>query len=87
MHKTVDMSSEKETFDSFFQTLKLECERGEPFYMNWTVPMDAPDLLYYQVKNGSKNISTFKISKRKISVKNQFQYLIYCSRCHLNNMA
>jgi hypothetical protein len=53
VHKTVDMSSEKETFESFFQTLRLECERGEPFYMNWTVPMDAPDLLYYQVKKNT----------------------------------
>jgi hypothetical protein len=61
VHKTVDMSSEKDTFESFFQTLRLECERGEPFYMNWTVPMDAPDLLYYQVKNRSM----FKVSRGK----------------------
>lgn len=31
------------------KTLHLECEPGEAAHLNWTVPMDAPDLLYYQV--------------------------------------
>lgn len=49
-HKSIDRSAESETFEQFFETLRLECEPGEPAYLNWTVPMDAPDLLYYQVK-------------------------------------
>lgn len=48
-HKSIDRSAEFETFEQFFETLRLECEPGEPAYLNWTVPMDAPDLLYYQV--------------------------------------
>lgn len=49
-HKSIDRSAESETFEQFFNTLRLECEPGEPAYLNWTVPMDAPDLLYYQVR-------------------------------------
>lgn len=48
-HKTIDRSAEIETFEEYMTTLQLECEDGEPGYLNWTVPMDAPDLLYYQV--------------------------------------
>ncbi|CAB3361583.1 Hypothetical predicted protein [Cloeon dipterum] len=48
IHKTVDQSSSKETFESFFETLKLECEPGEPAILNWTVAMDTPDTVYYQ---------------------------------------
>lgn len=48
-HKTVDQSEKFETFSQFFETLRLDCEPGEPGYLNWTVPMDAPDELYYQV--------------------------------------
>lgn len=47
-HKTVDKSAEIETFEEYMKTLVLECEDGEPGYLNWTVPADAPDLLYYQ---------------------------------------
>jgi hypothetical protein len=48
-HTTVDRSSEFETFDDFFKTLKLQCDAGEPAYLNWTVAMETPDLVYYQV--------------------------------------
>lgn len=48
-HKSIDRSAEIETFAEYMETLRLECEVGEPAYLNWTVPLDAPDLLYYQV--------------------------------------
>ncbi|KAM8703020.1 hypothetical protein ACLKA7_005376 [Drosophila subpalustris] len=47
-HRTVDRSAEIATFEEYKSTLVFKCEDGEPGYMNWTVPMDAPDLLYYQ---------------------------------------
>ncbi|RZB39621.1 Skeletor, isoforms B/C [Asbolus verrucosus] len=47
-HKSIDKSAESETFEEYMETLKLECDQGEPAYLNWTVPMEAPDLLYYQ---------------------------------------
>ncbi|CAH1121732.1 unnamed protein product [Ceutorhynchus assimilis] len=47
-HKSIDKSAESDTFEDFMKTLRLECDEGEPAYLNWTVPMDAPDLLYYQ---------------------------------------
>lgn len=47
-HRTVDKSADIETFEDYMQTLHLECEEGNPGVLNWTVPMDAPDLLYYQ---------------------------------------
>lgn len=48
-HRGTDMSAESETFDDYMKTLRLECdENGEPAYLNWTVPMDAPNVLYYQ---------------------------------------
>uniref|UniRef100_A0A1B0BKY3 DOMON domain-containing protein n=1 Tax=Glossina palpalis gambiensis TaxID=67801 RepID=A0A1B0BKY3_9MUSC len=47
-HRTVDRSAEIETFEDYMKTLELECEEGDPGYLNWTVPLDAPDLLYYQ---------------------------------------
>lgn len=48
-HKTVDKSENSETFSKFMETLTLQCAPGDPGYLNWTVPMDAPDMLYYQV--------------------------------------
>lgn len=50
VHKTTDKSKESETFKAFFQTLRLECDEGDPAKLEWTVPDDAPDLLYYQVR-------------------------------------
>ncbi|XP_062537926.1 protein Skeletor, isoforms B/C isoform X1 [Armigeres subalbatus] len=49
-HKTVDKSEQIETFEEFMTTLKLECDNPEaqPGYLNWTVPYDAPDMVYYQ---------------------------------------
>ncbi|XP_026469560.1 protein Skeletor, isoforms B/C-like [Ctenocephalides felis] len=48
IHKTVDRSAEFESFQEFKETLSLECVGGEPAVLTWTVPIDAPDLLYYQ---------------------------------------
>lgn len=48
-HKSIDRSADIDTFAKYLDTLRLECEAGEPAYLNWTVPMDAPDQLYYQV--------------------------------------
>ncbi|XP_021913275.1 protein Skeletor, isoforms B/C [Zootermopsis nevadensis] len=47
-HKTIDRSAEMETFDEYLDTLRLECDDGEPAYLNWTVATETPDLLYYQ---------------------------------------
>lgn len=40
---------ESETFESYTQTLRLECEQGDQAVLNWTVAQETPDLLYYQV--------------------------------------
>lgn len=50
VHKTVDMSADMETFENFFETLRLECDKGEPAKLVWTVAEDTPDLVYYQVR-------------------------------------
>lgn len=50
-HRSIDKSSESDTFEDFMETLRLECDQGKPAYLNWTVPMDAPDILYYQVND------------------------------------
>ncbi|KAF6210117.1 hypothetical protein GE061_015873 [Apolygus lucorum] len=47
-HITVDMSEKKETFEDYMETLRLNCQSGEPSYLNWTVPKESPDILYYQ---------------------------------------
>lgn len=48
--KSYDRSSEMETFDAFFDSLKLSCENGNAGLLNWTVAEETPDLVYYQVK-------------------------------------
>ncbi|KOC68274.1 Protein Skeletor, isoforms B/C [Habropoda laboriosa] len=48
VHKTVDMSADMETFENFFETLRLECDKGEPAKLVWTVSEDTPDMVYYQ---------------------------------------
>lgn len=48
-HRTIDRSEEIDSFEEYMKTLELDCEEGEPGYLNWTVPMDTPELLYYQV--------------------------------------
>ncbi|XP_020298451.1 protein Skeletor, isoforms B/C isoform X2 [Pseudomyrmex gracilis] len=44
----VDNADNYETFKSFFQTLELKCEKGEPAKLEWTVEENTPDLVYYQ---------------------------------------
>lgn len=48
-HKGIDRAAEIEMFSEYLNTLRLECDEGSPAVLNWTVQMDAPDLLYYQV--------------------------------------
>ncbi|KAG8222980.1 hypothetical protein J437_LFUL002703 [Ladona fulva] len=50
-HKTIDQSATSETFEAYFNTLRLECDDNDvngPAYLNWTVAEETPDLLYYQ---------------------------------------
>lgn len=48
-HNTVDMSLSSETFEQYMKTLHLKCDtNGEPAVLNWTVPEETPNLLYYQ---------------------------------------
>lgn len=44
----VDNPDNYETFKSFFETLELKCDKGEPAKIVWTVDKDTPDLVYYQ---------------------------------------
>ncbi|XP_077992394.1 protein Skeletor, isoforms B/C-like [Glandiceps talaboti] len=44
--KDYDRSEESETFDEYFQTLRLECQAGEPAVLNWTP--DTVGTFYYQ---------------------------------------
>lgn len=48
-HKTIDKSKESVTYEDFMKTITLVCEEGPPAILNWTVPLNAPDTLYYQV--------------------------------------
>ncbi|KAL0134538.1 hypothetical protein PUN28_001371 [Cardiocondyla obscurior] len=45
---TVDNPDNYKTFKSFFETLELKCDEGEPAKLIWTVEEDTPDLVYYQ---------------------------------------
>lgn len=45
----VDNPDNYKTFKSFFETLELKCDKGEPAKLVWTVKEDTPDLVYYQV--------------------------------------
>ncbi|XP_018392554.1 PREDICTED: protein Skeletor, isoforms B/C-like [Cyphomyrmex costatus] len=45
---TVDNADNYKTFKSFFETLELKCNKGEPAKLVWTVKQDTPDLVYYQ---------------------------------------
>lgn len=36
------------TFEDYKTTLTKDCAPGDPGVLEWTVPIDAPDLLYYQ---------------------------------------
>lgn len=47
-HKTVDMSDESKTWESFKQTLRLQCDSGQPGTFTWTPDKDTPKLVYYQ---------------------------------------
>lgn len=49
VHKSVDQSLNSESFESFFDTLRLECQPGEPGKLVWFVENDTPDTVYYQV--------------------------------------
>ncbi|XP_050532309.1 protein Skeletor, isoforms B/C-like [Daktulosphaira vitifoliae] len=46
--KSYDRSSEMETFNAFFDSLKLSCEDGSAAELNWTVAQETPDIVYYQ---------------------------------------
>lgn len=50
VHKRTDQSAKTETFKEFFNTLRLDCENGEPTTLVWHVDEDTPDLVYYQVR-------------------------------------
>lgn len=53
--KSYDRSSEMETFNAFFDSLKLSCEDGNAAVLNWTVSEKTPKLVYYQVRILYKN--------------------------------
>lgn len=77
---TIDKSAETETFEEYKKTLRLVCEDGKPAILNWTVPLDAPDLLYYQVRQIDF------ISKKKtvfsFSFYSRFLLDFHCFQCY-----
>ena len=48
-HQTTDQSYNSESFESFFTTLELKCDPGEPGKLVWYVEPETPDTVYYQV--------------------------------------
>lgn len=71
--KSYDRSSEMETFNAFFDSLKLSCEeKGKAEVLNWTVAEETPDLVYYQV-NSVDDIFTIFSSRDIIEI---FSYVI-----------
>ena len=38
------------SFGAYQQTLKLECDDGEPGILRWTPDSNTPDTVYYQVR-------------------------------------
>lgn len=61
-HKTTDKWDIFDTFEEYKSTLTLECETtGQPFNLTWTVPMDAPKTLYYQVSLTNYFITAFAL--------------------------
>ncbi len=48
-YKTTDQMTSYETYEQFFKTLELRCDPGEPAYLNWTVDVETPHIIYYQV--------------------------------------
>lgn len=46
---TLDNPDNYKTFESFFDTLELKCDEGDPVELVWTVEENTPDLVYYQV--------------------------------------
>ncbi|KAK7602289.1 hypothetical protein V9T40_009730 [Parthenolecanium corni] len=47
-YKTTDQTTLYETFEQFLQTLERRCDPGEPAYLNWTVDVETPNIVYYQ---------------------------------------
>lgn len=48
-YKTTDQTTLYETFEQFSQTLERRCDPGEPAFLNWTVDIETPNVVYYQV--------------------------------------
>lgn len=55
----MDNADNYKTFKSFFETLELKCDKGEPAKLVWTVKNDTPDLVYYQVWTYERKSSNY----------------------------